>query len=166
MEKSNDEEFVQERGGNPTMLRQTPVPNSESNTKEQQMEIISDQLKAPSGQFEAAVSNLYNTGGPAIFGTQGLDLDNIDPQVFQQDLKIESKMIVNDLCLNSTFQSHLQKDNNPENVLLTSNEENKQKSSGKISVMSLLAPAKQAEKERMEGRHESPIEGSPALLDL
>ena len=45
---------------------------------------------------------MYNTGGPYIFGNEGLDFDSIDPQVFQHDLKIESKMIVNDLCLNST----------------------------------------------------------------
>ena len=66
---------------------------------------------------------MYNTGGPYIFGNEGLDLDGIDPQVFQHDLNIESKMIVNDLCLNSTVQSQIHKELEPEHILASNREE-------------------------------------------
>ena len=66
---------------------------------------------------------MYNTGSPYIFGNEGLDLDRIDPQVFQHDLNIESKMIVNDLCLNSTVQSQMPPELEPEHILASKQEE-------------------------------------------
>ena len=86
-----------------TMMRKTPVASDNVPTQE----MISDDQKFTSGQFEATINHMYNTGGPGIFGNEGLDLDNIDPQMFKHDLKIESKLIVADLCLNSTNQSQV-----------------------------------------------------------
>ena len=91
----------------PTMMRHTPNSKLLSDAGPAGEFISERDQIAVSGQFETAISHMYNTGGPAIFNTDGTDeigpsyLDNVDPAVFETDLRFEPKMLVTDLCLNS-----------------------------------------------------------------
>ena len=129
------------------MMRRTPIPASSEAylAHGQQTEIVSDEQGVASAeQFEAAIGHMYNTGGPMLFGNEGLNLDGIDPQVFQHDLQvIESKTIVNDLCLNSTYQSQLRpSDQEPEHILESTQEQDDKDELKSNSAMSLIVPPK------------------------